>query len=49
MLSSWVASTERRKDAGSAHGRAMCATEDAAASGVIAGQGLGEYCRFHHW
>ena len=38
-----VVSAERRcKDAGSAHSRAMGATEDAAARRVIAGQGAGE-------
>jgi len=45
---SWVASTKRCKDAGSAHSRSMGATEDAAAGRVIADQGAGEHCRSHH-
>jgi hypothetical protein len=45
---SWVASTKRCKDAGSADSRTIGATEDAAARGVIAGQGPGERCRLHH-
>ena len=48
LRGSWVASTKRYKDAGSAHGRAMSATEDAGARRVIAGRGPGEYCWFHH-
>ena len=45
---SWVASTKRCKDAGSADSRTIGATEDAAARRVIAGQGPGERCRLHH-
>jgi hypothetical protein len=50
---SWVASTKRCKDAGSAHSCTMGATEDAAARRVIATgwpprQGPGERCRLHH-
>jgi hypothetical protein len=48
LRSSWVASTKRYKDAGSAHGRDMGATEDAGARRVIAGRGPGENCWFHH-
>jgi hypothetical protein len=46
---SWVASTTRRKDAGSADRPTIGATEDAPARRVIAGQGPGERCRLHHY
>ena len=45
---SWVASTKRWKDAGSADSPTIGATEDAPARSVIAGQGPGERCRLHH-
>ena len=45
---SWVASTKRWKDAGSADSPTIGATEDAPARRVIAGQGPGERCRLHH-
>ena len=48
LRASWVASTKRCKDAGSADSGPIGATEDAAARRVIAGQEARERCRSHH-